>query len=146
MLVLQVYLIYQKSFWMSVFLFLHFFIKLIYPFLEILSKIFSCSENVQFDLFRMHPEFFYIQNMFDLHVQIPDMKKFWISYLIIFLRHFPNIFKYIRIDSGHFDDIFLTFLFYRAISPFSILYLKSHLNTSLFNIQELFYNPNFILE
>ncbi len=31
-----------------------------------------------------------------------------------FLGYFPDIFKYIRTDSGHFDDIFLTFLFYRA--------------------------------
>ncbi len=61
---------------MSVLLFLHLFIKLIYPFLETLSGIFSCPENVQFDLSGMHPEFFHVQNMSSLHAQIPDMKKF----------------------------------------------------------------------
>ncbi|SRR6266540_1767406 len=70
-------------------LFLHFFIKLIYPFLEILSRIFSCPENVQFDLSEMRLEFFYVQNMSGLHVQY----KFQI---------YSNI-------SGQIPDISMTF-------------------------------------
>jgi len=61
---------------MSVLLFLHFFIKLIYPFLKTLSRIFSCPENVQFDLSEMRSEFFHVQNISGLHIQILDMKKF----------------------------------------------------------------------
>ena len=85
---LQVYLIYQKGFEWQFCSFYIFFIKLIYPFLETLSGIFSCLENVQFDLSGMRPEFFHVQNMFGLHVQILGMKKFWISYLIIFWNNF----------------------------------------------------------
>jgi len=73
--------------------------------LSIFRNIFSCPENVQFDLSGMRPEFFHVQNMSGLHVQIPDMKKFWISYLIIFL----DIFRTYSNISGQIPDISMTF-------------------------------------
>ena len=57
------------------------------------SRIFSCPEYVWFTCTNSGHE--KILNIIFDH----------------FLGHFPDIFKYIRTDSGNFDDVFLTFLF-----------------------------------
>ncbi len=59
------------------------------------SRIFSCPEYVWFTYIN-----FRYEKILDI---IFDH----------FLKHFLNIFKYIWTDSEHFDNVFLTFLFYR---------------------------------
>ena len=120
---------------MSVLCFLHFFTKLIYPFLEVASRIcpeffhvrnLSSSNYLNFYYVRnlsrfICPEFvqnFILDKFWIYSGQSPDMSKFQVSNLQQKNRHFPDNFWTCQIYSGQFPDIFVdnfrTFIFYRG--------------------------------
>ena len=121
---------------MSVLCFLHFFAGLIYPFLEVASRI--CPEffHVRNLSSSNYLNFYYVQNLsrficpefvqnfildkFWIYSgQSPDMSKFQVSNLQQKNRHFPDNFWACQIYSGQFPDIFVdifrTFIFYRDV-------------------------------
>ncbi|POG73101.1 hypothetical protein GLOIN_2v1589258, partial [Rhizophagus irregularis DAOM 181602=DAOM 197198] len=119
---------------MSVLCFLHFFTKLIYPFLEVASRIcpeffhvrnLSSSNYLNFYYVRnlsrfICPEFvqnFYTGQILDIFWTKSGYVKILGIKFVAKNRHFPDNFWTCQIYSGQFPDIFVdifrTFIFYR---------------------------------